>query len=170
MVDAASGRLHKVAQAGLPVEFGDEPGFSDWAVGLPGASFTALALRESRTAFDNDVASAHAETIVRKVAIGAGQKSVITLPLIADDAPVGILSLYAPDRDHFDDEEIRFLTVLARDISLGLEFLARDEKVTFLANYDPLTGLPNRSRFFEELASRLELAAGDGSARTVSRF
>jgi GAF domain-containing protein len=61
----------------------------------------------------------------------------------------GVLVLYAPDRNFFDEEELKLLKELAGDISFALDFIAKDEKVDYLAYYDTLTGLPNRKLFFD---------------------
>jgi diguanylate cyclase (GGDEF)-like protein len=71
--------------------------------------------------------------------------------------------LYAPERNIFDDEELKLLSELARDISFGLEFIAKEEKVDYLAYYDTLTGLPNRSLFFNRLTHQLGKAEREGS-------
>lgn len=92
---------------------------------------------------------------VRRAAIRLGAKSVIVLPLYVEGKTFGILTLYAPERNFFDDEELKLLTELAGDISFGLEFIAKEEKVGYLAYYDTLTGLPNRSLFFDRLTHQL---------------
>ena len=96
---------------------------------------------------------------VRRAAIRLGAKSVIVLPLYVESKTFGILTLYAPERDFFDDEELKLMTELAGDISFGLEFIAKEEKVDYLAYYDTLTGLPNRSLFFDRLTHQLGAAA-----------
>jgi len=163
VLDRASGRLVAVAHAGLPVE----PGVGGDSSGLIPAGAAEVALREKRPAFDNDImrdpgtesAEQGADTkSVRRAAIRLGAKSVITLPLFVEGETFGILTLYAPERDFFDDEEVKLLKELAGDISFGLEFIAKEEKVDYLAYYDVLTGLPNRALFFDRLAQQLGTA------------
>src|SRR4029077_14917329 len=74
----------------------------------------------------------------------------------------GILTLYAPERNFFDDEELKLLTELAGDISFGLEFIAKGEKVDYLAYYDALTGLANRRLFLERVAQYIRGAVSGG--------
>src|SRR6185436_17976121 len=83
---------------------------------------------------------------IRRAAIRMGAKSVIVLPLLVEQKIFGILTLYAPEQDFFDEEEVKLLTQLAADVSFGLEFIAKEEKVDYLAYYDPLTGLPKIGR------------------------
>src|SRR5204862_7863344 len=137
-------------------------------IGLMPGGTAEVALREERPAFDNDIERGMAEMksgtgadtlSVRRAAIRLGAKSVIVLPLYVEGKTFGILTLYAPERNFFDDEEVKLLTELAGDISFGLEFIAKEEKVDYLAYYDVLTGLPNRSLFFDRLTRQLGTAA-----------
>ncbi len=173
VLDPASGNLLAVAQAGLPLDFGLEGGSSIRSIGLVPAGTAKVALREKRPAFDNDIErtlgsieseSAPGTMNIRRAAIDMGAKSVIALPLIVEDEVLGILALYAPERNFFDDEEMKLLTELAGDISFGLEFIAKEEKADYLAYYDVLSGLPNRTLFFDRFTHQLGTAARDGSS------
>jgi diguanylate cyclase (GGDEF)-like protein len=179
ILDPQSGTLVPVAQAGLPMDLGAKGGASDRAVGLAPWGTAAVALREKRPAFDNDIERGLAEMqskfgpdtlSVRRAAIGLGAKSVIVLPLYVEGKPFGILTLYAPERNFFDDEEIKLLSELAGDISFGLEFIAKDEKVDYLAYYDVLTGLANRSLFLERVAQYMRSAASGGQKVALFLF
>src|SRR6266850_901728 len=170
MMDHVSGTLVPVAQAGLPMDLGAGGGASNRPAGLVPGGTAEVALREKRPAFDNDIESGFYEmqskfgpdTLgVRNRAIELGAKSAIALPLYVEGKTFAILTLYAPERNFFDDEEIKLLAELAGDISFGLEFIAKEEKVDYLAYYDALTGLPNRSLFFDRLAQQLGTATRD---------
>jgi diguanylate cyclase (GGDEF)-like protein/PAS domain S-box-containing protein len=161
VLDQGSGKLAPVAQAGLPIDFGSG-GESSGA--LTPAGVAEVALREKRPAFDNrmddsDSVNAGQDTRrVRQAAIRLGARSVIVLPLFVEGKTFGVLTLYASEQDFFDDEEIKLLRELAGDISFGLEFIAKEEKVDYLAYYDALTGLPNRALFFDRLGQQLAAA------------
>jgi PAS domain S-box-containing protein/diguanylate cyclase (GGDEF)-like protein len=163
-LDHANGTLMPVAQAGLPMDLGIGGEPSNRPVGLVPGGPAAIALREERPAFDNDIESIQGllssktgpDTLsVRRAAVRLGAKSVIVLPLYLEGQTFGVLTLYAPERNFFDDEELKVLRELAGDISFGLEFIAKEAKVDFLAYHDPLTGLPNRSLFSERLSQQL---------------
>lgn len=165
VLDHANGKLVAVAKAGLPLELDAGGDSSDRSVGLTPAGAAAIALREQRPAFDNDIkhepditnSEIGPDTLsIRRAAIRLGAKSVIVLPLIVEGKTFGILTLYAPERNFFDDEEFKLLKELAADISFGLEFIAKEEKIDYLAYYDALTGLPNRSLFSERLSQQLQ--------------
>src|SRR5206468_3986445 len=124
-------------------------------------------LREKRPGFDNDIERDPGEMgselgpdtlSVRRAAIQLGAKSVIVVPLFVEGKTFGILTLYAPERNFFDDEEIKLLTELAGDISFGLEFISKEEEVNYLAYYDVLTKLPNRTFLEDRLGQYLHAA------------
>src|SRR5579859_2484667 len=165
LLDPATGTVTPVAHAGLPTDVGAG---SDPAVGLVPAGAAEVALRERRPAFDNDIAAnsgsqdgdAAPDTLsLRRSAIRLGAKSVIVLPLFVDGRAFGMLTLYAAERNFFDNDEVKLLSELAGDISFALEFIAKQEKVDYLAFYDPLTGLPNRTLFSERLGQQLQTRA-----------
>ncbi|MGH8165949.1 MAG: GAF domain-containing protein, partial [Woeseiaceae bacterium] len=84
---------------------------------------------EKRPVYENDIEhSAHLSGL-RRLAIRHGAKSVIALPLQPEDEIFGFLVLYAPERNFFDDEELRLLRELASDISLALELISKGEKL-----------------------------------------
>jgi diguanylate cyclase (GGDEF)-like protein/PAS domain S-box-containing protein len=155
VLDPATGMLAQIAGGSLT----DHPSASDKPLWLKPAGTAATALRERRPAFDNDIDQQlnnwSGDSDILNVPIQMGAKSVIVLPLVVEGNTFGVLSLYAPERDFFDDEEVRLLTQLAADVSFGLEFIAREDKINYLAYYDPLTGLANRTLFTERLGQML---------------
>jgi diguanylate cyclase (GGDEF)-like protein/PAS domain S-box-containing protein len=169
--DAATGMLSPVARAGLSAN----SVLAEAPVWLTPAGAAATALQEKRPVFDNDIGSpgrspANASTAgsgastldtlsIRRAAIQMGAKSVIVLPVLVEQKIFGVLTLYAPERDFFDDEEVKLLTQLSADVSFGLEFIAKEEKVDYLAYYDALTGLPNSALFHDRLTQFLHAAA-----------
>ena len=171
VLDHATGKLMAVAQAGLTEKAAAEGAFFNGSAGLVPAGVADDALRRKHSAIDNLIedrpGSANAENErdtmqVRRIAIGLGAKSVIVLPLVVEKETFGILTLYAPEKNFFDDEEIKLLNDLAGDISFGLEFIAKEEKVDYLAYYDALTGLANRRLFLERVAQYMRSAVGGG--------
>ncbi len=88
-----------------------------------------------------------------------GIKSLAVIPLTLNGRAAGVFALYAADAGFFDDEEMRLLVELAGDVSFAMEYIDKSEKAEYLAYYDPLTGLANRSLFHERLAQHLAAAA-----------
>lgn len=106
----------------------------------------------------NDLAGVQPHNQLRQLAVGRGYRSVIALPLIAAGATTGVMIMYAREVGFFNADEVKLLSELAGDISLALEHIGNEERLKFLANYDPLTGLPNRALMHERLTQLLAAA------------
>lgn len=77
-------------------------------------------------------------------------KSMIILPFDYENR-IGILTIYAAEKDAFDENEVRLLNEMVDDIAYGIHTLSNREKqlqaeehIRHLAYYDPLSNLPNR--------------------------
>jgi diguanylate cyclase (GGDEF)-like protein len=104
-------------------------------------STLAVAIRERRPAYNNDiVADAVAGGKRRQEAIRRGYRSVIGLPLIVEGNVVATFSLFAKERNFFDDEEVRLLAELAGNISFALESIAQREKLDKLSRIRAVSG------------------------------
>jgi diguanylate cyclase len=102
--------------------------------------------------------------------IARGLRSVVTLPLMIREKIVGCLVLATDEPELFDAPEMRLLTELAGDISFALDYLEKAEKLNYLAYYDSLTGLANRTLFLERLAQQVTAAKrNDGRLAVVVR-
>lgn len=123
----------------------------------------AVAMSEQRTVVDNDITQSGSLDWIRAGAIQRGCKSVIGLPLYCEEKIAGVLVLYSSEKNTFDDrEELKLLEELAGDVSFALTFISQQEKVNYLAYYDTLTGLPNRTLFFDRLSWQMASAGRDG--------
>jgi diguanylate cyclase (GGDEF)-like protein/PAS domain S-box-containing protein len=91
-----------------------------------------------------------------------GVHSMAALPVIVSDEAVGVLSLYADEPHFFDEEEMALLTQLVNDIAFAISHIGKDERLKYLAYYDEVTGLANRSLFLERVGQYLR---GEVSAR-----
>lgn len=124
-----------------------------------GAGPTATAMREKRVRIANNIADDPVMAPWRDAALQRGYRSSVTLPLLVDQALVGCISLYASEPDFFNDEEMKLLDELARDIAFAIGSIERDKQLNFLAYFDPLTGLANR-QLFTDRVNQFALAAG----------
>jgi len=84
------------------------------------------------------------------------------LPLIVLDEAVGVLALYTGESEFFQEEELKLLTELAGDIAFAIDHIDKQERLNYLAYYDVLTGLANRSLFLERVAQCMRSAASGG--------
>jgi two-component system, cell cycle response regulator len=94
----------------------------------------------------------------RKVKIDDA-RSLLVLPLLAADEPVGTLTLVARAEKRFGKDVREMLAVIANQVAISLEngFLYR--KMETMATTDGLTGLTNHRTFQQRFADMLERAA-----------
>ena len=118
----------------------------------------ARALREKTAVVCNDIGTDAQMARWRAEALRRGYRSVVVFPLKLEDRVMGLLLLYAAEAGVFDTEEMRLLTELAGDISFALDHLEKNDRLNYLAYYDALTGLPNRSLLHERLDQRVAAA------------
>jgi diguanylate cyclase (GGDEF)-like protein/PAS domain S-box-containing protein len=90
-----------------------------------------------------------------------GTRSVGAFPLIVEDVAIGVLVLHAAEVGFFDSAEMRLLLELADDIAFALHHIGKVEQVDYLAYYDSLTGLANRTLLHERLVVYLKGAGSE---------
>ena len=90
---------------------------------------------------------------------GPGVRSASGFPLVVDEALHGVFALHSGETGYFDHEEVRLLKEVTGNISFALSLISKQERLNYLAYYDPLTGLPNRAFFRSMLGETLENAA-----------
>jgi len=121
------------------------------------------ALRQLQPVICNDIATDPTVAGVRNELLARGIRSGASFPLTVAGRPQGVLSLYAAGPNAFDDEQARLLLELAGNISFALDHVEKRERLDYLAYYDELTGLANRSLFLERVAQYMRGAISDGS-------
>jgi diguanylate cyclase len=117
-------------------------------------------LRQKKMVVVNDIEAA-SHHLLKSQALARGFRSQMAMPLIVDDQAVAVLVLYAAETGFFDYEELKLLKDLAGDISFALDYIGKEEKLTYVSYYDTLTGLPNRQLFFDRLAQALHSARAE---------
>jgi PAS domain S-box-containing protein/diguanylate cyclase (GGDEF)-like protein len=130
----------------------------------PGSRLVAKAIKSLKPVISNDLLR---EPGALTESLKTGARSLAVLPLMVDGKPVGILVIYAEIAGFFDQEEINLLRELAGDVSFALHHLKKAEQQDHVANYDKLTGLPNRRLFVERLAQALLAPLIDGAILAV---
>ena len=91
--------------------------------------------------------------------IWANSKSVIVLPIEESGEIIGVLG-FDTIKSHkkWSDYDIDLLETLANLLANGLTKIENEKEIEFLAYYDYLTGLPNRSLFANKLSEAIERA------------
>jgi len=147
---------------------GDERGFvqltrptvAAQGQGKPGLGAQAMETRAPVVC--NDIESDGSAMRYPEGALERGYRSAAALPLVVDGTGIGALVLYAAEPGFFDDQEMRLLQELAGDISFAIDNIDKQERLDYLAYYDVLTGLANRTLFLERLAQYMRSAATGG--------
>ncbi len=92
----------------------------------------------------------------------AGVRALVVLPVFVAGDVVAVFGLHAADKDYFDAAEMDLLRELANDIGFAIDHIGKAERLSYLAYYDALTGLANRTLFLERAGQRLRSAASAG--------
>jgi diguanylate cyclase (GGDEF)-like protein/PAS domain S-box-containing protein len=120
------------------------------------------ALRQMQPVICNDLAADPSLAALRDDLRRRGHKSAACFPLTVTGRPDAVIALFAGELDYFDDEEARLLLELAGNISFAVDHIEKAEKLNYLAYYDVLTGLANRSLFLEWVALYMRSAVRRG--------
>ena len=94
-----------------------------WADTEKGRGPTGTAIRTGTPSVCNDILSNPKFATWRDEAIKLGYESFASLPLVANDETIGALSLYAEQKDAFDQEELQLLTELSNDLAFGISHI-----------------------------------------------
>ncbi|MBC7711631.1 MAG: EAL domain-containing protein, partial [Rhizobacter sp.] len=131
----------------------------DGAVTAP--TLSVRSVRQKKAFVLNDLRE-DSPILFAKKRLEQGIHSMAFLPLIVSDEAVGVLTLYAGESNYFDLEEMALLTQLSSDIAFAIDHINKQERLDYLAYYDVLTGLANRSLFMERVAQYMRIATQDG--------
>ena len=158
-----------VASAGASVEFlafiKDRFSLRDGAA--LAAAMSVRAIKEKKAVVLNDIKD-YPGNLFLKERLERGISSMAFLPLLVSDKAVGVLCLYADEPGFFDDEEMTLLTELAGDIAFALDHIDKADKLNYLAYYDEITGLPNRTLFLERVSQHLRMHEGNRSTLALA--
>src|SRR6266581_2387265 len=158
VVDCAAMQVKPVAWDGEVRGFFDAAPLALTETRPEGKGLVGHAVREGRPVISNDIQN-DPQRMMKKECLERGINSLAALPLMVGGVAVGVLTLYAGELGFFDSEEMKLLVELAGNLSFALEHIESQEKVRYLAYYDSLTGLANRTLFLERLAQYLSTAS-----------
>jgi PAS domain S-box-containing protein/diguanylate cyclase (GGDEF)-like protein len=154
--------IRPVAQCGVADGYLEHAEIS-WADTERGCGPTGTAARTGTVQLSRDLGPDPRMLAWRVEALGRGYASSIALPLVAGPDTFGVLSIYSSATDAFDNEEVALLKELAANLSFGvhthrsnLERRRAEASVERLANFDLLTGLPNRIQLISHLEEAIQ--------------
>ena len=93
--------------------------------------------------------------------------SAVYTPLRGDAAPLGVLAMYSLRDNAFREEDVRFLEAVANVISTAIQRREAQSRLAYLAQFDTLTGLPNRNLLQDRLQQTVAQARGRRHAGAV---
>src|SRR5437762_2814310 len=166
VVDRETKRVKPVAWGGEAEEFLASAPLSMSQSRAVGRGMSGSAIEEKKAAIANDIQN-DPRTQMKEQCKERGINSLAFLPLIIGNEGIGVLALYASETGFFDDEEMKLLLELAGDISFALDHLEKEEKLNYLAFYDALTGLANRTLFHERVDQHVHDAGRAGRKLAV---
>ncbi len=149
-----------------------------WADTERGRGPTGTAARTGTVQVCRDINSDPAMLAWRAEALKRGFASSIALPLVASTETFGVLTVYSKETEAFDDDEVALLRELAADLSYGilthrsnLQRRQAEARAEYLANFDPLTELPNRIQLIfrlQQTIERKQSGTNSGALMTLS--
>jgi diguanylate cyclase (GGDEF)-like protein/putative nucleotidyltransferase with HDIG domain len=102
------------------------------------------------------VESGHLEQPCRFTTMG----SAVSVPLVAGERLIGVMSLYQADKDAFSNDDLRVLSSVAPKIAQTVDFNVQFEQTAESAATDDVTGLPNLPSLFLHLDSEINRCTG----------
>ena len=92
----------------------------------------------------------------------AGMESSVKVQIAGEAGPFGALAVFSRHSNAFSDEDVKFFEQLAIILSTALQRLQSQSRLAHLAQYDSLTGLPNRALFRDRFEQALAQARRNG--------
>jgi len=151
VMDNAAKRLRIVAWSGMDEDYIKRISLKLADIGSPGRGLAGYAVAEGRPVISNDI-SQDPRPLLRAECAERGIRSVACIPVLVDGKVVAVLALHAAETGFFDEAEMKLLQELAGDIAFAVDHIEKAARADYLAYYDPLTGLANRTLFRERLS------------------
>ena len=122
MLDADSHEVKPLARAGVVDDYLDKIHIS-LGEDAHGQGPTGTALRAGQHAICHDIATDPNMAPWRAAALELGYRSSAAFPILVNGEVRGVFNLYADRVDFLDEDELRLLDELAKDIGFALEFI-----------------------------------------------
>ena len=165
MVNESTNQLEAVSFYGDGTDYLQELIISTIPTDTTAQGPTGRAFHQEKAIWCQDFQNDPSTSLWREQGKKYGWGSSAALPLHRNGKAVGVFTLYAAEANAFDEPAQKLLEEMVVDISFALDSFARDcarknaeEHIHYLANYDVLTGLPNRSHLDDHMQYTLSLA------------
>ena len=94
-------------------------------------------------------------------------QSLLIVPLKTSKGTLGVLSAQSYTPNMYNGEDLETLELLAVNVSIAIENAQLFDKVQSMAITDPLTGLSNRRKFYENASSEFDISRRYGRPLSV---
>src|SRR6185369_1019097 len=152
-------KIVPIASAGAEADFLErlQDRFSMSEDSPPGSAKTLRVVIDKHSLVSNEM-KGDTTVFLEKEHLELGIWSMAILPLVAAGNAVGVLALYAGEIGFFNDQEMVLLNELAGDIGFAVDHIEKAARLDYLAYYDVLTGLANRTLFLERVGQYMRSA------------
>jgi diguanylate cyclase (GGDEF)-like protein len=90
-----------------------------------------------------------------------GVRSAVEVLICGSAGTYGVVGAYGREPDRFDADSANFMQSVSNTLAAFIERKATEDRLSYMAQYDALTGLPNRSMYLDRLGHTLVEAARD---------
>ncbi len=167
LLDESGQRVSPVAAFGAGTEYLDGIEISLNAAESIGRGPVGTSMREDKPYWCQDFEHDPATEPWHERAARLGWKSSASLPLHRNGAVVGCFSLYTDTVGAFDEAERSLLVEMTTDIDYAVNGFVQEAHIQRLANYDALTGLPNRMLLNDRMLQAITVAQRNQTSLTV---
>lgn len=158
LLDVATDGVNCAAHAGVGQNFIERVNLTRRDDQPEGRGLVGRVFREGKHQLAEDIAADARMAMWNADFAALNIHSAAAFPLRVQGRIVGVLALYAGERNFFREDGMRLLDEVAADVSLGLEYIEATRQIDYLAYYDPLTALPNRRLFEDRLRQAVATA------------
>ncbi len=167
LLDKSGERVRPTAAFGAGMEYLDGIEVSIDATQPHGCGPVGISMRGDRPYWCQDFERDPATAPWHERGARLGWKASAGLPLHRNGVVVGCISLYSDTVNAFDEDERRLLVEMATDIDFAMNGYAQEAHIQRLANYDALTGLPNRMILNDRMLQAITLAQRNQASLAV---
>jgi diguanylate cyclase (GGDEF)-like protein/PAS domain S-box-containing protein len=88
-------------------------------------------------------------------------RAAVEVLICGAGGPHGVLGAYAREPGRFDDDSVNFVRSVSNTLAAAIVRRNAEEQLAYMAQFDALTGLPNRSLYLDRLGQTLVEAERD---------
>jgi diguanylate cyclase (GGDEF)-like protein/PAS domain S-box-containing protein len=163
VLDKSVGKLQPAASAGIDSEIlAAIARRLDSGPGATSDMSISMQVAIGRKPFVSNDSQHDKHIYLRELHVDHGINSVAVFPLLIAGQSAGVMVLCARETGFFQAEQLKLLRDLAGDVAFAMAHFEKQERLDYLAYYDALTGLANRTLYRDRVAQHVRSAAAAG--------